>query len=196
LYAEFVRKLVSRHAGRITALEVWNEPNAVTSYPPKPDPAGYVDLLKATYPVVKSIDPSVTVLGGALGSVVDFGDYAINLVTYLHDMYEAAAQGYFDVFTFHPYHYSLKFSDGVTVANPPVAQPASTGGEEQQNTYVTDILTKWHADLVLADDVCARRRRRRSRGARIPPPPPAGAWAAQRLSRGTRLAGIQARTLD
>lgn len=168
VYAEFVGKVASRYAGKISALEIWNEPNAVTFYTPKPDAAGYVELLRAAYPVVKSIDPSITVIGGVLGSIVDFGDLAINPVTYTRQMYAAGAKGYFDAFSFHPYHYSLKFSDGVTVTNSPVqqliqirlvmvengdenvriwsteyGQPASAGGEAQQTAYLTDMLTKW-----------------------------------------------------
>jgi hypothetical protein len=168
VYADFVGKVASRYLGKISALEIWNEPNAVTFYTPKPDAAGYVDLLRAAYPVVKSIDPSITVIGGVLGSIVDFGDIAINPVTYTRQMYAAGAKGYFDAFSFHPYHYSLKFSDGVTVANSPVQQliqmrlimvengdgnkkiwsteygePASSGGIAQQTAYVTDMLTKW-----------------------------------------------------
>lgn len=168
VYAEFVGRVATRYAGKISALEIWNEPNAVTFYSPKPDAAGYVDLLRAAYPVIKSIDPAITVIGGVLGSIVDFGDLAINPVTYTQQMYAAGAKGYFDAFSFHPYHYSLKFSDGVTVANSPVqqliqirlimvangdgnkkiwsteyGQPASAGGEAQQNAYLTDILTKW-----------------------------------------------------
>jgi hypothetical protein len=112
--------------------------------------------------------PSITVLGGARGSIVDFGELAINPVAYLQQMYPAGAKDYFDAFTFHPYHYSLKFSDGVTVANSPVAQliqmrvimtangdgakkmwateygqPASSGGEPREHEYVSDILVKW-----------------------------------------------------
>ena len=168
VYAEFVGKVATRYLGRISAIEIWNEPNAVTFYSPKPDAAGYVELLRAAYPVVKSVDPTITVIGGVLGSIVDFGDIAINPVTYLRQMYAAGAKGFFDAFSFHPYHYSLKFSEGVNVANSPVqqliqmrlimvangdgdqriwsteyGQPASSGGEAQQNAYVTDILTKW-----------------------------------------------------
>jgi polysaccharide biosynthesis protein PslG len=168
VYAAFVGKVATRYLGKISALEIWNEPNAFTFWTPKPDAAAYVQLLRTTYPVVKAVDPTITVIGGVLGSIVDFGDLAINPVTYLQQMYAAGAQGYFDAFSFHPYHYSLKFSDGVTVANSPVQQliqmrllmvsngdaskriwsteygePASSGGEAQENTYLTDMLTKW-----------------------------------------------------
>jgi polysaccharide biosynthesis protein PslG len=73
VYADFVAKFVARCPGRIAAVEIWNEQNAVTFYTPAPDPAGYVDLLKAAYPKVKAIDPSIVVLTGGLAPVVSLG---------------------------------------------------------------------------------------------------------------------------
>ena len=103
--------------GKIAAVEIWNEPNAISFYTPKPDPSGYVDLLKAAYPKVKAVDPSVVVLGGSMGSITDVAGKAINPVAYLSQMYAAGARPYFDALTFHPYQYNLKFSEGVDVAN-------------------------------------------------------------------------------
>jgi hypothetical protein len=168
VYGDFVAKVVQRYAGKIAAVEIWNEPNAITFYTPKPDPAGYVDLLKAAYPKVKAVDPSVVVLGGALGSIIDVTGKAINPVSYLTQMYAAGAKPYFDALTFHPYHYNLKFSEGVGVANSAVlqlmqmrqimvsngddakkvwvteyGQPASSGGTAKQNEFIADMLLKW-----------------------------------------------------
>ncbi|GLP77052.1 hypothetical protein TUM20983_41620 [Mycobacterium antarcticum] len=168
VYGDFVAKVVTRYISKISAIEVWNEPNAVTFYSPKPDPAGYVDLLKASYPRIKAVDPSVVVLGGSMGAVVDYGDYAINPVRFLSAMYATGAKNYFDALAFHPYQYTLKFSDGMTVANSPLyqlmqlrqimigngdqakkiwateyGQPTSSGGDAQQNAFVTDMLSKW-----------------------------------------------------
>jgi hypothetical protein len=167
-YGEFVAKTATRYVGKISAIEIWNEPNAVTFYTPKPDPAGYVDLLKAAYPRIKQVDPSIVVLGGSMGAIVDYGDYAINPISFLTKMYAAGAKAYFDALAYHPYQYTLKFSDGMTVANSPMLQlmelrkvmiangdegkkiwsteygePSSTAGDAQQQAYVADILTKW-----------------------------------------------------
>jgi len=167
-YGEFVAKVVSRYLGKISAVEIWNEPNAVTFYTPQPDPAGYVDLLKAAYPRVKAVDPSVVVIGGSLAPLVDFGAYTINAVSFLSQMYAAGAKDYLDAVAYHPYQYTLTFSDGMTVANSPMLQlielrkvmlangdgnkriwateygePAAQNGEAQENAYVTDMLTKW-----------------------------------------------------
>lgn len=168
VYGDFVAKVAERYAGKISAYEIWNEPNAVTFYTPAPDPAGYTDLLKAAYPRIKAVDPSVTVIGGVLGAVVDFGNVTINPVRFLEEMYDAGAKNFFDAVSFHPYHYSLKFSEGVPLANSPVnqliamrqvmvangdsdkkiwgteyGQPTSKVSEAEQAAFVKDILTTW-----------------------------------------------------
>ena len=167
-YGDFVAKFVARYPGKIAAVEIWNEPNAISFYTPKPDPSGYVDLLKAAYPKVKAVDPSVVVLGGSMGSITDVAGKAINPVAYLSQMYAAGARPYFDALTFHPYQYNLKFSEGVDVANSAAlqlmqmrqimvangdepkkiwateyGQPASIGGAAKQNEFVADMLLKW-----------------------------------------------------
>jgi hypothetical protein len=167
-YGDFVAKFVARYPGKIAAVEIWNEPNAVTFYTPAPDPAGYVDLLKAAYPKVKAIDPSIVVVSAGLGSVISFGSLTINPVAYVTQMYAAGAKPYFDALNFHPYQYNLKFSDGVGKANSPVqqlmqirqvmitngddskriwateyGQPASSGGEAKEADFIADMLLKW-----------------------------------------------------
>ena len=166
-YGDFVAKFVARYPGKIAAVEIWNEPNAISFYTPKPDPTGYVDLLKAAYPKVKAVDPSVVVLGGSMGSIVDVAGLAINPVAFLTQMYAAGAKPYFDALTFHPSHDYLKFSSGVGVANSAAQQmmqmrqimvangdepkkiwateyglPAS-GDAAKQNEFAADILLKW-----------------------------------------------------
>lgn len=168
VYGDFAAKVAQRYAGKISAYEIWNEPNAVTFYTPAPDPAGYTDLLKAAYPKIKAVDPSVTVIGGVLGAVVDFGNITINPVRFLDGMYDAGAKEFFDAISFHPYHYSLKFSEGMSLANSPVnqliqmrqvmvangdsakkiwgteyGQPTSKVSEADQAAFIKDILTTW-----------------------------------------------------
>jgi hypothetical protein len=168
VYADFAAKVAERYEGKIAAYEIWNEPNAVTFYTPTPDPAGYTDLLKAAYPKIKAADPSVTIIGGVLGAVIDFGNVTINPVRFVNEMYAAGAKDHFDALSFHPYHYTLKFSDGVPAANSPVNQlmgmrqamvangdsakkiwcteygePTSKVSEADQAAFIKDILLKW-----------------------------------------------------
>jgi len=93
-YANFVRYVAARYAGRVQAYEIWNEQNFSRFWPTGPNPAEYTSLLKAAYPAVKQSDPAATVLMGGLSA----NDY-----DYLQGMYDAGARPYFDGANVHPY---------------------------------------------------------------------------------------------
>jgi hypothetical protein len=92
----------------------------------------------------------------------------INPVRFVNEMYAAGAKDFFDALSFHPYHYTLKFSDGIPAPNSPLNQlvqmrqamvangdsakkilcteygePTSKVSEADQGTYIKDILLKW-----------------------------------------------------
>lgn len=92
-WCEFVRLFVARYKDRISAVEIWNEPNLSNAW--SGTTAQYVTLLRRSYTTVKAVDPSIrVVLGGIAGNPSD----------YLDDLYSAGAQGAFDVMNFHPYN--------------------------------------------------------------------------------------------
>jgi hypothetical protein len=89
-------------------------------------------------------------------------------VKFVNQMYTAGAKNYFDALSFHPYHYYLKFSDGVTQANSPAqqviqmrqamisngdsakkiwnteyGQPTSISDPATQSAFIKDMYTKW-----------------------------------------------------
>jgi len=169
-YAEFAGLVAQRYAGKISAYEIYNEPNTVVAWTPKPDPAAYTEILKAGYTAIKAADPNATVIGGVLISVADYGDgLTVNPVSYLQRMYDAGAAGYFDALSFHPYHYSLPFSQGrpfgnlsainqmdlmheVMVANgdgdkliwaTEYGEPTSVVDEPTQAAFISDFLNSW-----------------------------------------------------
>lgn len=111
-YAQFASAVAQRYAGKVSAYEVWNEPNAAPSWYPAPDPAAYTKLLQAAYPAIKAADPNATVVGGVVGWVTDTPGLAINAATYVQDMYNNGARGYFDALSFHPYQYQVPFGSG------------------------------------------------------------------------------------
>lgn len=121
-YGNFTARVAERYKGRIAAFEIWNEPNGIFGYRPEPDPSGYTELLKAAYPKIKAVDPTVTILGGVLGSGKSWGTWTINPVTFLAKMYAAGAGPFFDALSYHPYSYSMKFSEGMYQADSPVDQ--------------------------------------------------------------------------
>jgi hypothetical protein len=167
-YATFVGKVAERYEGKIAAYEVWNEPNAKFFFDPV-DPAAYTDLLKVAYPAIKQADPSAIVIGAVVGSTLTIGQITMNPVDFVAGMYGAGAHGYFDALSFHPYHYTLPFSEGADVPQSPMRQlmairqlmeangdgglkvwateygePASEGGVQQQADFTEDFLNSWH----------------------------------------------------
>jgi len=93
-WLEFVRTTVNRYKGRVPAWQVWNEPN-LDQFWKNPNPEHYATLLKATYRVIKEVDPQAIVVWGA-PSKLDWRFLKPAL---------AAAEGKFDVMAIHPYGY-------------------------------------------------------------------------------------------
>ncbi|MBE1546931.1 hypothetical protein GGC64_000939 [Mycobacterium sp. OAS707] len=110
-FAEFAGLVADRYQGDIAAYEVWNEPNAITFWNPV-DPVAYTELLKAGYTAIKAEDPNAVVVGGVVASLFTAGNVTINPQDFIAAMYDAGAKGYFDAISFHPYHFSLEFSEG------------------------------------------------------------------------------------
>lgn len=114
-FSKYVTTVANRYKGKISAYEIWNEPNAKFFMTPV-SPANYTELLKAGYTAIKGVDQSITVIGGVLGSgrtlTDDNGEVqTMNPVEYLAGMYDAGAHGYFDAISFHPYKYDMKYSE-------------------------------------------------------------------------------------
>ena len=167
-YGLFAAKVAERYRGKIAAYEIWNEPNGFTGYSPKPDPAGYVNLMKAAYPRIKAVDPGVIVVGGVLGSGSSWGQLTINPVTFLSQMYANGAAPFFDALSYHPYSWSMKFSAGMLQPGTPVDQlvrmrkvmleqgdgakkiwvteyglPTTRVKESTQAAYISDMISTW-----------------------------------------------------
>jgi hypothetical protein len=93
LWTNYVTTVLTRYAGKIPVVEVWNEENWQPFWK-NPNPTNYCALLKATYRAVKAVDPSIRVsVGGLAGVPLD----------YIKGLYAAGAKGYFDIMSVHPY---------------------------------------------------------------------------------------------
>jgi hypothetical protein len=168
-YAQFAGAVAQRYAGKVSAYEVWNEPNAATFWYPAPDPAAYTKLLQAAYPAIKTADPSATVIGGVVGWVTDSPGLAISPAKYVQAMYNDGAKGYFDALSYHPYQYQVPFGNGgpygsaspinqlalmhqEMVANgdgskqiwaTEYGEPTSVVSEAQQASFISNFLNSW-----------------------------------------------------
>jgi hypothetical protein len=169
-YASFLTQVATRYGTNISSYEIWNEPNSVVSYDPI-DPATYTALLKAGYTAIKAVDPSATVIAGALGAGYTLGNLTLNPVTFVQDMLADGASGYFDALSFHPYEESLEFSAGAGVSGSPLDQlnqieallaangdaaakiwvteyglPTADVSQQTQATYIQNFLDTWETE--------------------------------------------------
>jgi hypothetical protein len=94
-YAEYV---VRHFKGKVHMYEVFNEWDGGTAHLAPGTPEGYVNLLKRVYSTIKSVDPSITVVGGAVTSVGLRNGW-------LDQMLAAGAAQWLDVVSIHPYTY-------------------------------------------------------------------------------------------
>jgi hypothetical protein len=99
-FARYTAFLAQRYGADLAALEIWNEPDQVNEHylagPEKP--LRYAELLRAAYPAIKAVAPTLPVLGGSLvGSNGAF----------LRALYKDGAKGYYDGLSVHFYHLTL-----------------------------------------------------------------------------------------
>ena len=125
-YADFVAALLRRYPGKIHAVEVWNEQNLDREWTSTNglSAANYVELLHATYQTVKSIDPGVIVISGALSPTgVSDGVHAWDDFVYMDQMIDAGLLNYADCVGAH--HNGINVSPDYTydtIPNDPTAQ--------------------------------------------------------------------------
>lgn len=122
-YAEFCAAVANRYRGKIDAYELWNEPNGALFFMPGPDAAFYTEMVKAAYPRIKSVDPAVTVVAGALAQTGSTA-WTVPATTFLQRMYESGLSGSCDAVSFHPYDwgYSATFAESMRHENSSIRQ--------------------------------------------------------------------------
>lgn len=115
--ADFMSALAAHFKGRVGAYEVWNEQN-LGGESGDVNPGRYVELLKAAYLAIKSVDPNAAVVSGAMsptGINDPQGKRAPNAMgvmadtTYLDQMYQwhdGEVRRYFDALGSHPYGFN------------------------------------------------------------------------------------------
>ncbi len=71
LVADFMGRLVDRYQGRVHAIEVWNEQNLDREWDTAEGVSAtrYVEMLRLAYQAIKSRDPNIIVISGALSPV-------------------------------------------------------------------------------------------------------------------------------
>lgn len=93
-YGDALAHMVRRYGSRVTAWEVWNEPNHRDYFTSADAPGDYARILKAGYRAAKAADPAAKVIGGSLADA-DF--------EFTEALYSRGIKGHFDAWSVHPY---------------------------------------------------------------------------------------------
>jgi len=112
-YGDFVYTVVNRLKPKgIRYYQIWNEPNIYPEWGNhKPDPAGYVQLLRIAYQRAKEADPNAIILSAPLAITLERSDRNTSDLDFLRAMYAAGAKNYFDVLSANAYGLSVPPSD-------------------------------------------------------------------------------------
>jgi hypothetical protein len=175
-FSDFMSVFANRYQSTVSAYEIWNEPNYYQFFNPI-SPEAYTDLLKAVYPILKTIDPTATVVAGAVGTTQTFLGLTMSPVQFVQRMLAAGAADFFDALSVHPYGDQIPYSgscpscpsnvltprqqveaimamlEGKKVWITEYGVPTAPGGftEAQQAAWIKDLLDTWQTydpDLV------------------------------------------------
>lgn len=103
-FAHFTYDVVSHFKNDVHVWQIWNEPNTLGFWKPKPDPAHYVALLQEGYLAAKYADPDAVVLfAGMSSNGIEGNDDSGLASNFIEHAYQAGARGYFDAMAIHPY---------------------------------------------------------------------------------------------
>jgi polysaccharide biosynthesis protein PslG len=104
-YAAWAADVAARYApAGVDDFEIWNEPNVVQSWQPRPNPAAYAADLVAAYAAIKKVNPLAFVISGGLApAATDGTNYSPT--SFLTAMYEHGVKGSFDALGYHPYSF-------------------------------------------------------------------------------------------
>lgn len=99
--ADFTNALLDHYKGRIEYVQMWNEPNLAGEWVPGKavDPAGYADMLKTVYPLIKAAHPDATILSAPMAMTVEGPQLRGNMneIDYWTGLYAAGVKGNFDI---------------------------------------------------------------------------------------------------
>jgi hypothetical protein len=84
----------------VTDWQVWNEPNSPLFWKPKPDPARYLELLRAFAGAAHDTDPAARIVLGGLFPTPRGG---VTMDDFMEALYRDHAQDFFDAAAIHPY---------------------------------------------------------------------------------------------
>ncbi len=101
-FAHYCSAVATRYQGRISAYQIWNEPNLTREWGnAPPDAAAYVELLAACSDAIRAADPAAILISAGLSPTGNHDEIAHRDDLYLQAMYDHGFQQYVDVVGVH-----------------------------------------------------------------------------------------------
>ncbi|NUN09588.1 MAG: cellulase family glycosylhydrolase [Ignavibacteriaceae bacterium] len=103
-FTEYCRRVVERYAPQgVKYYEIWNEPNIPMFWDPAPNAQQYKLLLQSVYPVIKSVDTTITVMGCATSPAEGNPAPYISWLSFITQVFNAGGGAFMDAVSFHQY---------------------------------------------------------------------------------------------
>jgi hypothetical protein len=97
-FGRYCGAIAERYRGRIAAYQIWNEPNLSREWGNRtPDPAGYVELLRACSEAIRAADPDAILISAGMAPTGTNDATATPDDVYLQRLYDLGFQQYVDV---------------------------------------------------------------------------------------------------
>ncbi|HEX3245803.1 MAG TPA: cellulase family glycosylhydrolase [Chloroflexota bacterium] len=98
----FLERVAARYKGRITAYQIWNEPNLDREWANRePSAEEYVSLLRVAYQAIKKSDPDALVISAGLSPTTEVSSRARADAVFLPEMYAAGLKDVSDMVGVH-----------------------------------------------------------------------------------------------
>lgn len=102
-FGDFIYEFVSRYRGRISFIQIWNEPNLAREWGGTVDPAGYATLLDVAARRAREADPNVVILSAPMAMTTENSDRATDEFTYWQALYDLGVADSFDIMSANVY---------------------------------------------------------------------------------------------
>ncbi len=103
-FAAFAAAFAERYGDRVTAYQIWDEPNLAGNWGgARVSPAAYADLLTRAASAIRAADPDALILLAGLAPTTETGPQNLSEARYLERLYKAGAGPAFDVVAAKPY---------------------------------------------------------------------------------------------
>ncbi len=104
-FGRFAGEVALRYKDSISYWEIWNEPNTISFWKPKPNTKNYSDILREAYTEIKRVNPQSFVLSGGMSAIGNEKNGSFSPFTFITSLYALQANLYFDAVALHPYTY-------------------------------------------------------------------------------------------